>query len=185
MTTSQFTVVYIPGFREQWDLESRSDHLERIVHNHNINFISVGTYDDDYEGFFPDHFLNICTNKDLVPEKLILIGFGRGAYIASHLTTILDRDHNQSVSSLFLISPLIRHHDEEHVGYFPPPLAERTTIFHGYNDTILHPNSVWEYCAEYSIPFHIIQDSHDFEEGVSTACYLLDLELKRLISSSV
>lgn len=112
---------------------------------------------------------------------MVLIGFGRGAYIASHLTTVLDHYYNRSVSSLFLISPLIRHHDEEVFGHFPAPLVERTTVLHVYNDTLMHPNSVWDYCAEFTILFHIIRDSHDLEEGLRMAGGLLDLELKTLL----
>jgi len=154
-----YTVVYCHGKGgHPWN-GKKITLLKRVILANGMNLVSIPYEECDTVADMVDQTVAICLDKAMVPDKLILIGSSRGGFIAASASHILAQRSNQ-VDGVFLLAPAIFDDNTYYPTAFVPPVAERVSVLHGYDDEVVPVAAVWRFCMQNGAQAHFVKDGH-------------------------
>lgn len=103
-------------------------------------------------------------------DKIVLIGSSMGAYVATLAAETLQAD------GLFLLAPAFYLPSYGRSEFSPP--ADRTRVYHGWQDDVVPPENAWRFCQQYRVRLQMLDSDHRL---ISEIPYLQQ-ELSRFLS---
>ncbi len=101
----------------------------------------------------PDERVKQLLSMDLTGyDEVVLIGSSMGAYVATLAAETI------KPNGLFLLAPAFYLPGYKHTNFAPP--ADRTRVYHGWQDDIVAPENSWKFCQKYCIRLQILDSDH-------------------------
>jgi pimeloyl-ACP methyl ester carboxylesterase len=105
---------------------------------------------------------------------LLLIGSSMGGYVAARAAAVLNPD------GLLLLAPAIGL-----AGYRDPspvPVANRIEVIHGWRDSVIAPQAVFDWAGRNRLTLHQVDDDHPLTQSIAFLRQRLELMLEALAS---
>lgn len=120
----------------------------------------------------PDQRVRTFLEMDHSPGlKKVFVGSSMGAYVALIASRTLAPD------ALLLLAPAVG--VEGYAETQPEPVAEETVIVHGWNDTVIGSEKVYNFARGHHATLHLVDDEHMLHQSVAFIEQVLSGLLKR------
>lgn len=106
-------------------------------------------------------------------RQVVLIGSSMGAYVATAAAPTI------RPQGLFLLAPAFYLPGYPRQNFAPP--AERTRVYHGWNDTIVPPENAWRFCRTYKVTLTMFDSDHNLLDKLPQLTDELDRFLARCV----
>ena len=107
-------------------------------------------------------------------EKLILVGSSMGGYVSTVATARLKPD------GLFLLAPAF--YMTGYANQDPTPYAKRTSIVHGWNDSVVPvPNSI-KFAKKHQCDLHLLEGDHRLNDALPKIEPIFEIFVKQIIA---
>ena len=101
----------------------------------------------------PDERVKQLLAMDLTGyDKIVLVGSSMGAYVATLAAETI------KPCGLFLLAPAFYLPGYQQTEFNPP--AERTRVYHGWQDDIVAPENSWKFCQKYRVHLQMLNSDH-------------------------
>ncbi|KAA0258367.1 alpha/beta hydrolase [Deferribacter autotrophicus] len=125
--------------------------LSNVAIERGWNVISI-----DYQGIY-DPEKRVKKLLNYIPEnykKIVLVGSSMGGYISLVAGKKIKPD------GIFLLAPAVMIENEIYCEKEPFVEKSLIEVVHGYKDSIISVDKIFNYCKKYSIPLHLVDDEH-------------------------
>ena len=90
--------------------------------------------------------------------KSVIVGSSMGGYVALVASTIL------KPAALLLLAPAVSMSGYREAK--PEPVADETTIIHGWNDELIDPKGVFSFAESHRTTLHMVKDDHVLQQSI-------------------
>jgi surfactin synthase thioesterase subunit len=166
-------IVYLLHGKESSPASKKLKRLASLAENKGFH-----TQSPDYSNIEdPDKrvedFLELSKSID---DEIVLFGSSMGAYVATVASKRL------KPKGLFLLAPAF--YIESYIHQDPKPVAEMTSIIHGWNDEIVPVEHSIRFAQKYRVDLHLINGDHRLMDHLSFIESIFSLFLDQLFGLS-
>ena len=160
MGQAMWTVLYSHGRDGDPWFGEKIQAMRPVVLAAGMNLVSVKYDESESIQQMIERTVERCSSPEFVPDKLVLLGSSRGAYISAATSEELHKRHGKETNGLFMISPAIGIKPDYYPVPFPEPKASVIEVIHAYRDNIIPFQNAVDFCSKRGATLHLVNDDH-------------------------